>query len=103
MELRIKYFITNTIQDMNVVEILIKRWYVFVVIIGIIVLLLVWSGYFSFIGGESFSSLSLYESNESFIPQEHTISLTEEDFNEFPQLASIIRDKNSKPTVIYKN
>lgn len=88
---------------MTLTDILKKRWYVFVVIIGVIVLLLVWSGYFSFIGGESFSSLSLYESNESLIPQGYTIALTEEDFKEFPQLASIIRDKNTKPTVIYKN
>jgi len=85
---------------MSLIEILKARWYVFIAIFGIIILLLVWSGYFSFIGGESISTMSLYESNESFIPQRHTITLTEENFKEFPQLASIIRDKTTKPTVI---
>ena len=88
---------------MTHIEFLKKRWYVVIAILVFVIFLLNWFGFITIIGEESFSTLHLYESNESFIPQGHTISLTEEDFKEFPQLASIIRDKNTNPTVIYKN
>jgi hypothetical protein len=87
---------------MTLMDILRKRWYVIIAIFVIIIFLLNWFGFITIIGKESFSTLRLYELNESVIPQGHTISLTEEDFKEFPQLGSIIRDKNSKPTVISK-
>jgi hypothetical protein len=87
---------------MSLIEILKARWYVFIAILAILIFLLNWFGVITIIGKESFSTLSLYESNEGFIPQGHTITLTEEDFKEFPQLASIIRDKTTKPTVINK-
>jgi len=86
---------------MTFIDILKKRWYVFVVIIGIFVLLMIWSGYFSLIGGESFSTLHLYELNGSYIPEGTRFSLTEEDFKEFPQLASVIRDKKQNPQKIF--
>ncbi len=86
---------------MTFIDILKKRWYVFVVIIGIFVLLMIWSGYFSFMGGESFSTLHLYELNGSYIPEGTRFSLTEEDFKEFPQLASVIRDKKQNPQKIF--
>jgi hypothetical protein len=88
---------------MNYVEILKKRWYVFIVFFVIVIFLLNWSGVITIIGKESFSTLYLVESNESVVPQGYTFSLTEDDFKEFPQLASIIRDKTTKPTYIYKN
>jgi hypothetical protein len=82
---------------MTFIEILKKQWYLFVVILVIIVILLNLSSISSLFAGESFSTLRLYELNGSFIPQGTRFSLTEEDFKEFPQLASIIRDKNQKP------
>ena len=85
---------------MPLIEILKARWYVFIAILAILIFLLNWFGVITILGKESFSTLTLYESNESFVPQGNTISLTEEDFKEFPQLASIIRDKTTKPTVI---
>jgi hypothetical protein len=88
---------------MTYIEILKKRWYVFIAILVIIILLLYWFGFITLIGGGSFSTLRLYELNESVVTQGNSISLTEEDFKEFPQLASIIRDKNTKPTLIDKN
>ena len=103
MELRIRYIITITIQGMTFIEILKKRWYVFIAILAILIFLLNWFGVITIIGKESFSTLHLDESNESAVPQGNTISLTDEDFKEFPQLASIIRDKKTNPTVIYKN
>jgi len=84
-------------------EILKKRWYVLIAFFVIVFFLLNWFGVITIIGKESFSTLHLYESNESVIPQGHTITLTEDDFKDFPQLASIIRDKKTNPTVIYKN
>lgn len=78
-------------------EILKKQWYVFIVILAIIIILLNSSSIFSLFTGESFSTLRLYEQNGSYIPQGIHFSLTEEDFKEFPQLASIIRDKNQNP------
>jgi hypothetical protein len=50
---------------------------------------------------ESYSTLYLYELNDSGVPQGIIISLTEEDFKECPQLASVIRDKNIKPVQIW--
>ena len=88
---------------MTLIEILKKRWSVFVVIIGIFVLLTIWSGHFSFIGGESFSTLGLIELNGSYIPQGTRFSLSDDDFKEFPQLASIIRDTRQNPTQTYKD
>jgi hypothetical protein len=82
---------------MTFIETLKKRWYVFIVILVIIIILLNLSSIFSLFGGESFSTLRLYELNGSFVPQETRFSLTKEDFKEFPQLASIIRDKNQNP------
>jgi len=52
-------------------------------------------------GGESFSTLHLYELNGSYIPEGTRFSLTEEDFKEFPQLASVIRDKKQNPQKIF--
>ena len=69
----------------------------FFVILGIIILLLNFSSIFSLFGGDSFSTLRLYELNGSFIPQGIRFSLTDDDFTEFPQLASIIRDKRQNP------
>jgi hypothetical protein len=60
---------------------------------------LVWR--YTIIGKESFSTLHLYELNGSAVPQGNRISLTKEDFEEFPQLASIIQDKNKNPTRIF--
>ena len=82
---------------MTFIEILKKQWYVFIVILVIIIILLNSSSIFSLFTGESFSTLRLYELNGSYIPQGIHFSLTEEDFKEFPQLASIIRDKNQNP------
>jgi hypothetical protein len=82
---------------MTIIEILKKRWYVFMMILVIIIILLNLSSIFSLFTGESFSTLRLYELNGSYIPQGIHFSLTEEDFKEFPQLALIIRDKNPKP------
>jgi hypothetical protein len=82
---------------MTIIEILKKRWYVFMMILVIIIILLNLSSIFSLFTGESFSTLRLYELNGSYIPQGIHFSLTEEDFKEFPQLALIIRDKNQKP------
>jgi len=63
-----------------------------------------WNGFMTLIGrGESYSTLRLYEFNESVIPQGYGISLTEKDFKEFPELASIVRDKNQKPTRIFED
>jgi hypothetical protein len=86
---------------MALIEILEKRWYVIVAILGIIILLLIWSGYFSFVFGDSFSTLHLYELNGSYIPEGTRFSLTEQDFKEFPQLRSAIREKNQKPQKIF--
>jgi len=88
---------------MTLIEILKKRWSVFVVIIGIFVLLTIWSGHFSFIGGESFSTLGLIELNGSYIPQGTRFSLSDDDFKEFTQLESIIRDTRQNPTQTYKD
>jgi len=88
---------------MTFIEILKKQWYVFVVILVIIVILLNLSSIFSLFTGESFSTLGLIELNGSYIPQGTHFSLTEEDFKEFPQLASIIRDTRQNPTQTYKD
>jgi len=82
---------------MTFIELLTKRWYVFIIILGFIILLLNLSSIFSLFGGESFSTVGLYELNESVIPQGTSFSLTEDDFKEFPQLASIVRDKRQNP------
>jgi hypothetical protein len=50
--------------------------------------------------GESDSTLYLWELNESNIPNGNIISLTDENFNELPKLASVIRDKKQKPEQI---
>ena len=46
------------------------------------------------------STIFIYELNSSVIPQENSISLTEEDFKVFPKLAPVIRDKTQKAVVI---
>jgi hypothetical protein len=56
-----------------------------------------WFGFITIIGRESESSFLLYELNESVVPSGNIHTLTEEDFNEFPQLASAVRDKNRNP------
>jgi len=88
---------------MTFIEIFIKRWYVYsvILVLGVIILLLFLVGISSSFGKESFSTVHMYEFNESVIPQGNSISLTEDDFKEFPQLASIIRDKNQKSTHSY--
>jgi hypothetical protein len=88
---------------MTFIELLKKRWYFFIAFVVIGIFVLNWFGIITIIGKESFSTLYLYESNESVVPQGYTFSLTEEDFKEFPQLASVIRDKTAKPTAIYKS
>jgi hypothetical protein len=85
---------------MTIIEILKKRWYVFIVILVIIIFLLNLSSIFSLFRGESFSTLGLIELNGSYIPQGTRFSLANDDFKEFPQLASIIRDNNQKPVEI---
>jgi len=86
---------------MTFIEILKKRWYVFIVILVIIIIFLNLPLIFSLFTGESFSTLRLYELNGSYIPQGIHFSLTEEDFKEFPQLALIIRDKKQNPIQIH--
>jgi hypothetical protein len=88
---------------MTFIEILKKRWYVFIGILIIIVILLNSSSIFSLFTGESFSTLGLIELNGSYIPQGTRFSLTDDDFKEFPQLASIIRDTRQNPTQTYKD
>jgi hypothetical protein len=88
---------------MTFIEILKKRWYVFIGILLVIILLLNLSSIFSLFGGESFSTLGLIELNGSYIPQGTSFSLTDDDFKEFPQLASIIRDTRQNPTQTYKD
>jgi hypothetical protein len=84
-----------------------KGWKMVFAILGIIfivfsLVILNWNGFMTLIGsGESESTLRVYELNGSNVPQGIIISLTEEDFKEFPQLASTIRDKNQKPTRIF--
>jgi hypothetical protein len=82
---------------MTLMETLKKRWYFFVLGLGIIILLFYLSISLSVFLGESFSTLGLYELNGSYIPQGTSFSLTDDDFKEFPQLASIIRDNKQKP------
>ena len=59
--------------------------------------------YSSLFAGESFSTLGLIELNGSYIPQGTPFSLSDDDFKEFPQLASIIRDTRQNPTQTYKD
>jgi len=86
---------------MTIIDLLKKRWYVFIVVLAITIFLLNWFGVITIIGQESFSTLRLYELNESVVPQGNRITLTEEDFKVFPQLASIIRDEKQNPTRIF--
>lgn len=86
-----------------------KGWKIGFTVLGIIfivffLLIFFWNGFMTLIGqGESYSTLRLYEFNESVLPQGNRISLIDEDFKEFPQLASIVRDKNQKPTRIFED
>jgi hypothetical protein len=86
---------------MTFIEILKKRWYVCIAIFVVIILLLNWYGFITLFGKESFSTVHLSELNDSVVPQGKSISLTEEDFKQFPQLASIIRDKNQNAAHSY--
>jgi hypothetical protein len=88
---------------MTFIEILKKRWYVFVVVLVIIIILLNLSSIFSVFAGESFSTVGLIELNGSYIPQGTRFTLTDDDFKEFPQLTSIIRDTRQNPTQTYKD
>lgn len=82
-------------------EILKKHWSVLIVILIMILLLLNWSSLFSLFSGNTFSTLHLYELNGSYVPQGTRFSLNEDDFKEFPQLASLIRDKKQNPQKIF--
>ncbi len=86
---------------MTFIEILKKRWYIIIAIMIIIILFLNWGDLSAIFGGESFSSVHLYEYNNTFCP-EGTIryTLTDEDFTEFPQLAPVIRDGRQNPLQI---
>jgi hypothetical protein len=88
---------------MTFIQILKKRWYVLIAILAVAIFLLNWFGIITIIGKESFSTLHLYELNESVVPQGNRISLAEGDFKEFPMLASIIRDKKQNPTRIFND
>jgi hypothetical protein len=85
---------------MTFFETLKKRWYIFIAILGIIIILLHWFGYITIFETEHFSTLYLYEQNRSVIPLGYITHLTEEDFNLFPKLAPVIRDQNQKPLQI---
>jgi len=84
-----------------------KSWVIVITIlvilfIGAIFALSNWGSVMALVGhGESYSTLRLYEFNENVVPQGNSISLTEADFKEFPQLALLIRDKKQKPTRIF--
>jgi hypothetical protein len=82
---------------MTIIEILKKRWYVLIIVFGIIILLLNSASLFSLLSGESFSTLRLYEKNGSYIPQVTRFTLNDKDFKEFPQLAVVIRDNRQNP------
>lgn len=82
---------------MALMETLKKRGYHFILGLGIIILFLYLSISLTVFLGESFSTLGLYELNRSYIPQGTSFSLTDDDFKDFPQLASIIRDNKQKP------
>lgn len=82
---------------MALMETLKKQWHFFIVGVGLIILLFYFSISLSVFLGESFSTLGLYELNGSYIPQGTRFTLTDDDFKEFPQLASIIRDNKQKP------
>jgi hypothetical protein len=101
---------------MTVSETLKKYWYVPVAIIGIplliyLILLILLMGVFPLIMNHPPYALIITELNDNetpnflfvccdekgdFVQKTFLIPLTEEDFTQFPKLASIIRDKNQK-------
>jgi len=83
-------------------EILKKRWYFFIAILGIVVFLLVLDG-FNAITGDPSATIFIYELNSSVVPQGTSISLTAGDFKVFPKLAPVIRDKTQKKAVGLKD
>ncbi len=85
---------------MTMSETMKKRWYISVAILGIVIFSLLWFGFITINGKEGYSTLVLTELNNSVIPQGIIISLTDEDFKEFPQIAMIVRDKNQKTVKI---
>jgi hypothetical protein len=100
---KIIYFIRKVIHSMASSEISDKRWNIIagLVVIFLIIIILAFSGGLNaFIGKEYPYSMVLYEMNGSFVPQGNIVHLTEVDFNSFPKLASVIRDKNQKPTIL---
>jgi len=75
-----------------------KRWNIIAVIVVIFLIIIIFAfsgGLNALLGRESESSVLVYELNQSIVPRGIIHSLTEEDFIAFPQLASIIRDKNN--------
>lgn len=86
-----------------------KNWFISLLVIILIVsslLFLSWIG-FMIISEEPFSTLYLYELNESIVPQgnfgANIYSLSEEDFKQLPKLAPVIRDKNQRPIQVLDN
>lgn len=85
---------------MALIEDLKNRWYLYIVILLSIIFSLYCFYFILIIGHESFSTLRLYESNESYAQQGKIFMFSDEDFNNFPPLGSVISDRNKQPSYL---